>query len=111
MGHSRRLLRMVEAVPRQTLDPGGLFLACRRRRVAAVTLQQLQQPLRHFPLPQHYEGEHPGAGARRRSQPLKPPAEPGPGAQTAPDEVDRKSTRLNSSHVAISYAASCLNEK
>src|SRR5437660_8815514 len=31
-------------------------------------------------------------------------------AETAP-EIDRKSTRLNSSHVAISYAVFCLKKK
>src|SRR5437868_12152016 len=35
------------------------------------------------------------------------PAAPHPG----PDEVDRKSTRLNSSHVSISYAVFCLKKK
>src|SRR5690625_5477645 len=29
----------------------------------------------------------------------------------APEETDRKSTRLNSSHVAISYAVFCLKQK
>src|SRR5690625_6257509 len=28
-----------------------------------------------------------------------------------PDRIDRKSTRLNSSHVAMSYAVFCLKEK
>src|SRR5690625_1930535 len=31
--------------------------------------------------------------------------------ETEADEVDRKSTRLNSSHVAISYAVFCLKKK
>src|SRR5690625_5710664 len=30
---------------------------------------------------------------------------------TQPDQIDRKSTRLNSSHVAISYAVFCLKKK
>src|SRR5690625_6897058 len=30
---------------------------------------------------------------------------------TAEDNIDRKSTRLNSSHVAISYAVFCLKKK
>src|SRR3712207_7572635 len=34
---------------------------------------------------------------------------PGPGRQ--PDPVDRKSTRLNSSHANISYAVFCLKKK
>src|SRR5690625_7379991 len=32
-------------------------------------------------------------------------------AQEGPDPGDRKSTRLNSSHVAISYAVFCLKKK
>src|SRR5690625_6463617 len=31
--------------------------------------------------------------------------------QSASDPIDRKSTRLNSSHVAISYAVFCLKKK
>src|SRR5439155_19143857 len=33
------------------------------------------------------------------------------GSRTMPNFVDRKSTRLNSSHVAISYAVFCLKKK
>src|SRR5690625_7019625 len=32
-------------------------------------------------------------------------------SDTTPNEADRKSTRLNSSHVAISYAVFCLKKK
>src|SRR5690349_22163897 len=35
----------------------------------------------------------------------------GDGAVLAPDSLDRKSTRLNSSHVEISYAVFCLKKK
>src|SRR6266702_872853 len=42
----------------------------------------------------------PGSGAFR---PAPPPANP--------SRLDRKSTRLNSSHVAISYAVFCLKKK
>src|SRR5690625_6443338 len=34
-----------------------------------------------------------------------------PDAESARDILDRKSTRLNSSHVAISYAVFCLKKK
>src|SRR3989442_2344796 len=34
-----------------------------------------------------------------------------PGGRPPPCEVDRKSTRLNSSHVRISYAVFCLEKK
>src|SRR5690625_6619942 len=33
------------------------------------------------------------------------------GMSTVPEVIDRKSTRLNSSHVAISYAVFCLKKK
>src|SRR5256885_12397532 len=35
----------------------------------------------------------------------------GAAAETPLDEVDRKSTRLNSSHLVISYAVFCLKKK
>src|SRR5699024_11975077 len=44
-------------------------------------------------------GVHPRAGT---------PADPGP---TSPGSADRKSTRLNSSHVSISSAVFCLKKK
>src|SRR5690349_23667371 len=52
-----------------------------------------------------------------RSRPYFFTSEPGPhlnpGWQIPPfrDEADRKSTRLNSSHVEISYAVFCLKKK
>src|SRR5690625_6745886 len=43
-------------------------------------------------------------GQRRRKRPLSP-------RPTRRSSSDRKSTRLNSSHVAISYAVFCLKKK
>src|SRR5215510_15844681 len=54
-----------------------------------------------FPYPALFRSRPEGAGARRRRRPR-----PGPGSVP-----DRKSTRLNSSHVAISYAVFCLKKK
>src|SRR5690606_40010212 len=39
------------------------------------------------------------------------PEKPGAGSGSDAEEPDRKSTRLNSSHVKISYAVSCLKKK
>src|SRR5690625_6188875 len=47
-------------------------------------------------------GHHVGADVAHRAQPV---------ADVVADGVDRKSTRLNSSHVAISYAVFCLKRK
>src|SRR5437870_11412418 len=46
--------------------------------------------------------------------PRDPLTHPSPPRTPAPDDIgteDRKSTRLNSSHVAISYAVFCLKKK
>src|SRR6266403_6393902 len=49
--------------------------------------------------------------ARRGDVPGKPHASRGRAAVYAGAREDRKSTRLNSSHVEISYAVFCLNKK
>src|SRR5690606_2352074 len=53
----------------------------------------------------HY---HPALAPARLDQPL---AHPEHGAQVHREDLDRKSTRLNSSHVKISYAVFCLKKK
>src|SRR5437773_7154635 len=56
--------------------------------------------------------------ARSRGTPPRPalprspaPSAPVPAPATAPSRQDRKSTRLNSSHITISYAVFCLKKK
>src|SRR5690606_39978775 len=46
-----------------------------------------------------------------RSSPADSRRHPGAGRQLLPADPDRKSTRLNSSHVKISYAVFCLKKK
>src|SRR5688500_19545526 len=48
---------------------------------------------------------------RRDFRTREPLIEAIPGVQTKLPEVDRKSTRLNSSHLVISYAVFCLKKK
>src|SRR5437660_8897207 len=48
---------------------------------------------------------------RQPSLALVPPSTRRPGGRSASRWRDRKSTRLNSSHVAISYAVFCLKKK
>src|SRR5439155_26114137 len=68
-----------------------------------------------FPYPTLFRSAHPGwAGSHRgpRSGAELGCAEPLPGPPGRPrGAVDRKSTRLNSSHVATSYAVFCLKKK
>src|SRR3712207_8480481 len=95
---------MIRRPPRSTLFPyTTLFRSLvvnpeltPRRRSPQARLQR--EPL-EGPLP-HGLGEHPVAG----------PA-PGLGVVHGGVGVDRKSTRLNSSHANISYAVFCLKKK
>src|SRR5256885_1386225 len=50
---------------------------------------------------------HQGVGVEQ----LLPPASPALRVKTTPHHQDRKSTRLNSSHLVISYAVFCLKKK
>src|SRR6266702_5486748 len=77
--------------------------------------RRLEQPRRRY-LAGGVEGRQvPGEAADHR-QPLPPGDRPG-GCRACPfhrvpdRQADRKSTRLNSSHVAISYAVFCLKKK
>src|SRR5215208_7616907 len=67
-----------------------------------------------FPFTTLFRSRRPRRGPRRRpGHPPGPAAGPcGPGGRgTGTLPRDRKSTRLNSSHVAISYAVFCLKKK
>src|SRR5690606_41545668 len=80
---------------RSLLEPaGGNRPGHRRRRLAAHR--------------RHGEDGREGLLLHRRPQEGH---DPGLGLQCVPERGDRKSTRLNSSHVKISYAVFCLKKK
>src|SRR3989442_7006273 len=82
---------MIRRPPRSTLFPyTTLFRSRRHPRSRARAAPQPDAPRLDRPAP---HGEAPGAPAAPRPDP------------------DRKSTRLNSSHVRISYAVFCLKKK
>src|SRR2546426_5944244 len=89
---------MIRRPPRSTLFPyTTLFRSrgtsqphLRRRRLAAAVRQRVRRGGGH-PLPRRAEHTR---GGRQRG-----------------DDPDRKSTRLNSSHLVISYAVFCLKKK
>src|SRR5690606_40651776 len=53
----------------------------------------------------------PAARAAASDRPCSPPADAATGSRRESVPADRKSTRLNSSHVKISYAVFCLKKK
>src|SRR5256885_12869460 len=90
---------MIRRPPRSTLFP---YTTLFRSREALDAARELGAP-------------HP-ASADQSASPTAPPSEPPPvPPAAAPDAAislqDRKSTRLNSSHLVISYAVFCLKKK
>src|SRR5256885_13002156 len=89
---------MIRRPPRSTLFPyTTLFRSVlRRERRRARRLRVGRR--------RHAHGEHGLEAARRQRR-------PGLAAARAAPRGDRKSTRLNSSHLVISYAVFCLKKK
>src|SRR3989454_6945012 len=56
-------------------------------------------------------GPYPGEPCPLELKHLRPGADEAPRPSSAPGRRDRKSTRLNSSHLVISYAVFCLKKK
>src|SRR3712207_7897372 len=87
---------MIRRPPRSTLFPyTTLFRSADRDRDAAAPVE-----------PMGDVGQQ-RAEARRAAEPDQEPVREG----EVPEGLDRKSTRLNSSHANISYAVFCLKKK
>src|SRR5439155_12926024 len=89
--------------PRSTLFPYTTLFRSGVRRAAHLATADVRAGRRaHRRLPRPGRPRAPALGGRR-----------GPDAAQLPQALgpDRKSTRLNSSHVAISYAVFCLKKK
>src|SRR5256885_6909045 len=96
---------MIRRPPRSTLFPyTTLFRSGRRRRydgaVALCSVRQGSELRRHRVCPRHDERDHVVRRADRH-----------PPRRSLISARDRKSTRLNSSHLVISYAVFCLKKK
>src|SRR5439155_24633875 len=92
---------MIRRPPRSTLFPyTTLFRSGRRRPAKGPAGRAGRPPRRVHRRPRHDPPVPPGR-LPRRFRGRRPGARP----------EDRKSTRLNSSHVAISYAVFCLKKK
>src|SRR5256885_12098293 len=102
---------MIRRPPRSTLFPYTTLFR-------SVVLEREGHPPGHpdqvLPL---QAGRHPLAGGRARPVAVLPVAGERPGGAAGGagpglvNVADRKSTRLNSSHLVISYAVFCLNKK
>src|SRR5699024_12138990 len=93
----------------------GSVLHSQQHRIAAATWlnplslwQERSQPPGHPP--RHSEYEVQAILPNHHRENLKIPARSG-NRYPNPCDQDRKSTRLNSSHVSISYAVFCLKKK
>src|SRR5256885_1716018 len=96
---------MIRRPPRSTLFPYTTLFRSRRsvRRQA-----ELRARVQRHAAPQHAGLRRDEEGDRARRPDLLPPRQ---GAGAHGGREDRKSTRLNSSHLVISYAVFCLKKK
>src|SRR2546426_8212151 len=84
---------MIRRPPRSTLFPYTTLFRSRHAPAAR------HRGSRGLPVPSHRGGDRVGRRAERAAAPARA------------DGEDRKSTRLNSSHLVISYAVFCLKKK
>src|SRR5256885_3712818 len=92
---------MIRRPPRSTLFPyTTLFRSVRHAHVARGTRRAHRVPV--------VDGPHPCPWSPRRQVGPRGSAS---GQRAARSATDRKSTRLNSSHLVISYAVFCLKKK
>src|SRR5437868_12078996 len=95
---------MIRPPPRSTLFPyTTLFRSAREVRGEPVREPRADHRAREAGLPQRADGDDSDGPAHLEVA--------GAGGLAAADVLDRKSTRLNSSHVSISYAVFCLKKK
>src|SRR3712207_7490699 len=95
---------MIRRPPRSTLFPyTTLFRSPNRRHLPKRDAHE------EHTIEQHPAHQQPFAPLTRRAAP--PFTRPRPAPPCSPRPVDRKSTRLNSSHANISYAVFCLKKK
>src|SRR5690349_22533260 len=100
---------MIRRPPRSTLFP---YTTLFRSRVQADRVQRVDEQTQFHSVPDG-EGEPLQQGASYRvlaAERLDEAGQPRP-VQVEQRAGDRKSTRLNSSHVEISYAVFCLKKK
>src|SRR3712207_7354340 len=94
---------MIRRPPRSTLFPYTTLFRSEQVELVKATVPQQQHARR--------DRAQQAARADPFAGPARPKARIDDGMGPALGEVDRKSTRLNSSHANISYAVFCLKKK
>src|SRR2546426_7483911 len=94
---------MIRRPPRSTLFPYTTLFRSQRVRLHGIGRHGIRQPERPDPRPPEAREMRP---ATQHFPDVASQA-----AQVRPTTQDRKSTRLNSSHLVISYAVFCLKKK
>src|SRR3712207_7556279 len=97
---------MIRRPPRSTLFPYTTLFRSQRQQLLARRAPRRAHAVAHLAVDLHDELE--GVGREQRAVGLRPRLLPHP---PAGQPLDRKSTRLNSSHANISYAVFCLKKK
>src|SRR5256885_9346382 len=95
---------MIRRPPRSTLFPYTTLFRSKGAEIGDVVRQARQDAPHQWIGQAHRPGN--GAGDAAHGD-----VDKGDGREIARDIVDRKSTRLNSSHLVISYAVFCLKNK
>src|SRR5690554_7361840 len=91
---------MLRPPPRSTLFPYTTLFRSLSEKILAAIEKLSDKPIRYI-VNTHHHGDHTGGNANLRLA----------GRMVSGGNIDRKSTRLNSSHVRISYAVFCLKKK
>src|SRR3712207_7408027 len=94
---------MIRRPPRSTLFPYTTLFRSRPAGLGRGEVQGVVPPV----VRAAGDGDRPGQDAHKRDALLAD----GDGGIVGPPVLDRKSTRLNSSHANISYAVFCLKKK
>src|SRR3712207_8230506 len=100
---------MIRRPPRSTLFPYTTLFRSGCRETAPVRTQHVPRLTCHTPW---HSGEEEGLAGTEGHCQLQKKDDPRPlPSPPFPHSLDRKSTRLNSSHANISYAVFCLKKK
>src|SRR5256885_7884843 len=101
---------MIRRPPRSTLFPYTTLFRSGEPVEVVFTAVDMPGETNGFELSRWVQQEYPGVGVLLTGDRASISRNPGYGQAAGPLLQDRKSTRLNSSHLVISYAVFCLRK-